>query len=169
MKELIEREVQRRELADNIKLGDGGIREIEFIVQSFQLIRGGQDRRLQGSSLRRALPLLAGVKLLPAAAVAELDAAYVFLRRLENRLQMRADQQVHKLPSDELEGGCGVRLEGGCGVRLEGGCAVWLLGGRGRLAVGTARQVGDLARQPAARFGRAAAQRWRSAGAERPA
>ncbi|MGA2562560.1 MAG: bifunctional [glutamate--ammonia ligase]-adenylyl-L-tyrosine phosphorylase/[glutamate--ammonia-ligase] adenylyltransferase [Steroidobacteraceae bacterium] len=103
MKELIEREVQRRELADNIKLGDGGIREIEFIVQSFQLIRGGQDRRLQGSSLRRALPLLAGVKLLPSAAVAELDAAYVFLRRVENRLQMRADQQVHKLPSDELE------------------------------------------------------------------
>jgi len=103
MKALIEREVQRRELADNIKLGDGGIREIEFIVQSFQLIRGGQDRRLQGSSLRRALPLLAGVKLLPCAAVAELDAAYVFLRRLENRLQMRADQQVHKLPADELE------------------------------------------------------------------
>ncbi|HEY5020780.1 MAG TPA: bifunctional [glutamate--ammonia ligase]-adenylyl-L-tyrosine phosphorylase/[glutamate--ammonia-ligase] adenylyltransferase, partial [Steroidobacteraceae bacterium] len=103
MKGLIEREVLRRDLADDIKLGDGGIREIEFIVQSFQLIRGGQDRRLQGSSLRRALPLLAGAKLLPAAAVAELDAAYVFLRRLENRLQMRADQQLHKLPSDALE------------------------------------------------------------------
>jgi glutamate-ammonia-ligase adenylyltransferase len=103
MKGLIEREVRRRELADDIKLGDGGIREIEFIVQSFQLIRGGQDRRLQGSSLRRALPLLAGAKLLPAAAVAELDAAYVFLRRLENRLQMRADQRLHRLPGDEFE------------------------------------------------------------------
>jgi [glutamine synthetase] adenylyltransferase / [glutamine synthetase]-adenylyl-L-tyrosine phosphorylase len=103
MKGLIEREVLRRDLDDDIKLGDGGIREIEFIVQSFQLIRGGQDRRLQGSSLRRALPLLAGAKLLPAAAVAELDAAYVFLRRLENRLQMRADLQVHKLPADALE------------------------------------------------------------------
>ncbi len=103
MKASIEREVQRRELADNIKLGDGGIREIEFIVQSFQLIRGGQDRQLQGSSLRRALPLLAGAKLLPPAAVAELDAAYVFLRRLENRLQMRADQQLHKLPLDEAQ------------------------------------------------------------------
>ncbi len=103
MKALIEREVLRRDLADDIKLGDGGIREIEFIVQSFQLIRGGQDRHLQGTSLRQALPLLAGAKLLPAAAVAELDAAYVFLRRLENRLQMRADQQVHELPGDPAQ------------------------------------------------------------------
>ena len=101
MKALIEREVRRRDLADDIKLGDGGIREIEFIVQSFQLIRGGQDRRLQDSSLRRALPLLAGAKLLPSSAVSQLDAAYVFLRRLENRLQMCADQQVHELPSSE--------------------------------------------------------------------
>jgi glutamate-ammonia-ligase adenylyltransferase len=103
MKALIEREVQRRDLADHIKLGDGGIREIEFIVQSFQLIRGGQDRRLQTTSLRQALMLLVGAKLLPVDAVAELDAAYVFLRRLENRLQMRADQQVHQLPTDALE------------------------------------------------------------------
>src|ERR1700721_804019 len=100
MKTLIEREAQRRDLADNIKLGDGGIREIEFIVQSFQLIRGGQERHLQGSSLRQALPLLAGAKLLPAAAVRGLDCRYVFLRRLENRLQMRADQQLHRLPTD---------------------------------------------------------------------
>ena len=70
MKALIEREVQRRELADHIKLGDGGIREIEFIVQSFQLIRGGQDRRLQTTSLRQALLLLVGAKLLPVDAVA---------------------------------------------------------------------------------------------------
>ena len=103
MKALIERDVQRRELADHIKLGDGGIREIEFIVQSFQLIRGGQDRRLQTVSLRRALVLLVGAKLLPVDAVAELDAAYVFLRRLENRLQMRADQQVHQLPTAPAE------------------------------------------------------------------
>lgn len=103
MKALIEREVRRRDLSDNIKLGDGGIREIEFIVQSIQLIRGGQDRHLQHSSLRRALPLLSGAKLLPAEAVAQLDAAYVFLRRLENRLQMRADQQLHRLPSESKE------------------------------------------------------------------
>jgi [glutamine synthetase] adenylyltransferase / [glutamine synthetase]-adenylyl-L-tyrosine phosphorylase len=103
MKALIEREVQRRDLLDHIKLGDGGIREIEFIVQSFQLVRGGQDRRLQTTSLRQALALLVGAKLLPLDAVAQLDAAYVFLRRLENRLQMRADQQVHQLPAAPLE------------------------------------------------------------------
>ena len=103
MKALIEREVRRRDLSDDIKLGDGGIREVEFIVQSFQLIRGGQDRKLQHSSLRHALPLLSGAKLLPPEAVAELDGAYVFLRRLENRLQMRADQQVHRLPSTPRE------------------------------------------------------------------
>src|ERR1700728_3324168 len=103
MKAMIEREVQRRELAEHIKLGDGGIREIEFIVQSFQLIRGGQDRRLQTTSLQQALMLLVGAKLLPVDVVTELDAAYVFLRRLENRLQMRADQQVHQLPTDPLE------------------------------------------------------------------
>jgi len=103
MKALIEREVRRRDLADNIKLGDGGIREIEFIVQSFQLIRGGQDRRLQGRSLRQALPMLAGAKLLPPEAVAQLDAAYVFLRELENRLQMRDDRQLHQLPQDAQE------------------------------------------------------------------
>jgi glutamate-ammonia-ligase adenylyltransferase len=100
MKALIEREVRRRDLADDIKLGDGGIREIEFIVQSFQLIRGGQDRRLQHTSLRHALPLLAGAKLLPGNVIGELDRAYVFLRRLENRLQMWADQQTHRLPGD---------------------------------------------------------------------
>ena len=103
MKAMIEREVQRRELADHIKLGDGGIREIEFIVQSFQLLRGGQDRRLQTTSLQQALVLLVGAKLLPVEAVAELDAAYIFLRRLENRLQMRADLQVHQLPDAAAE------------------------------------------------------------------
>jgi glutamate-ammonia-ligase adenylyltransferase len=103
MKTLIEREVARRELETDVKLGDGGIREIEFIVQSFQLIRGGQDRRLQGRSLRAALALLAGPRWLPGNLVAELEAAYDYLRRLENRLQMRADRQVHRLPEDAGE------------------------------------------------------------------
>jgi glutamate-ammonia-ligase adenylyltransferase len=100
MKALIEREVERRELADDIKLGPGGIREIEFIVQAFQLIRGGQDARLQTPSLLSALPLLEGGKLLPARTVRELGAAYAFLRRLENCLQMLADEQRHRLPAD---------------------------------------------------------------------
>ncbi|HLQ11815.1 MAG TPA: bifunctional [glutamate--ammonia ligase]-adenylyl-L-tyrosine phosphorylase/[glutamate--ammonia-ligase] adenylyltransferase [Steroidobacteraceae bacterium] len=102
MKALIEREVERRELKDNIKLGPGGIREIEFIVQSLQLIRGGSERRLQGGSLLTTLPRLAGARLLPAPVTQELSAAYDFLRRLENRLQMYTDQQTHTLPVEPL-------------------------------------------------------------------
>jgi glutamate-ammonia-ligase adenylyltransferase len=101
MKNLIEREVERRELADDIKLGPGGIREIEFIVQAFQLIRGGRDRRLQTPSLATALPQLDGARLLPAAVVSDLAGSYDYLRRLENRLQMRADEQTHRLPKDD--------------------------------------------------------------------
>jgi glutamate-ammonia-ligase adenylyltransferase len=102
MKALIAREVERRELADHVKLGPGGIREIEFIVQSFQLIRGGRDRRLQTPSLLKALRVLGETRLLPANVVTDLREAYVYLRRLENRLQMLADAQVHKLPDDAV-------------------------------------------------------------------
>ncbi|MCU0976798.1 MAG: bifunctional [glutamate--ammonia ligase]-adenylyl-L-tyrosine phosphorylase/[glutamate--ammonia-ligase] adenylyltransferase [Steroidobacteraceae bacterium] len=98
MKAMIEREVERRELRDNVKLGPGGIREIEFIVQAMQLIRGGSDRRLQSPSLLSVLPRLEGAKLLTARAVRELAECYAFLRRAENRLQMVDDGQVHALP-----------------------------------------------------------------------
>ena len=101
MKDLIAREVERRELRDNVKLGPGGIREIEFIVQAFQLIRGGGKPALQTRSLLEALPLLAGQKLLAPSAVAELGDSYRFLRRVENRLQKRNDEQTHDLPQDE--------------------------------------------------------------------
>ncbi len=102
MKEMIAREVRRRELQDDVKLGPGGIREIEFIAQAHQLIRGGSDPRLQTASLLEVLPRLAGAKLMPAQTVAELQAAYDWLRRTENRLQMVADQQTHALPADAL-------------------------------------------------------------------
>jgi glutamate-ammonia-ligase adenylyltransferase len=102
MKALIQKEVARRDLAEHVKLGPGGIREIEFVVQAFQLIRGGQDRRMQTQSLLAVLPQLAGGKLLPVRVAQELEAAYVFLRRLENRLQMLADKQVHTVPGDAL-------------------------------------------------------------------
>jgi [glutamine synthetase] adenylyltransferase / [glutamine synthetase]-adenylyl-L-tyrosine phosphorylase len=102
MKALIGREVERRELADHVKLGPGGIRELEFIVQALQLTRGGRDRQLQTSSLLEALARLAASGVLPPAAAEELRVAYVFLRRLENRLQMLADNQTHRLPSDPL-------------------------------------------------------------------
>ena len=100
MKALIEREVARRELEDDVKLGPGGIREIEFIVQALQLLRGGRDSRLQVRSLLAALSHLDRAKLLAARTVAELGADYEFLRRLENRLQMLADEQTHRLPKD---------------------------------------------------------------------
>ena len=102
MKALIEREVERRELADHVKLGPGGIREIEFIVQAFQVVRGGQDRRLQTPSLLNALRLLDTWKGMPSGMVEELRAAYFCLRRVENRLQMLGDAQVHQLPVDAL-------------------------------------------------------------------
>ena len=100
MKALIEREVERRELADHVKLGPGGIREIEFIVQALQLTRGGRDRRLQTPSLFLPLERLGEARLLPPPAVAELRTAYLYLRRLENRLQMLSDTQTHQLPAD---------------------------------------------------------------------
>lgn len=101
MKDMIAREVSRRDLQQDIKLGPGGIREIEFIVQAQQLIRGGSEPGLQSPSLLTVLPRLQGSKLLAPAAVADLLDAYEFLRRTENRLQMAADQQTHALPEDE--------------------------------------------------------------------
>ena len=102
MKALIEREVERRELAEHVKLGPGGIREIEFIVQALQLTRGGRDRRLQTPSLLRALARLGETRFLPLPAVEELRGAYLYLRRLENCLQMMDDAQTHQLPAEPL-------------------------------------------------------------------
>jgi len=100
MKDLIAREVERRELQQNVKLGPGGIREIEFIVQAYQLLRAGGTPRLQTRSLLEALPQLAGQKLLSAEAVTDLLDAYRFLRRVENRLQEWNDEQTHELPTE---------------------------------------------------------------------
>lgn len=97
----IRREVERRDLRDNIKLGPGGIREIEFIAQVFQLIRGGRERELQTRSTREALDLLALKHLLPEETVMELSRAYTFLRNLEHRLQYLDDQQTQTLPSND--------------------------------------------------------------------
>ncbi|MEK7835224.1 MAG: bifunctional [glutamate--ammonia ligase]-adenylyl-L-tyrosine phosphorylase/[glutamate--ammonia-ligase] adenylyltransferase, partial [Pseudomonadota bacterium] len=96
----VRREVERREIHDNIKLGPGGIREIEFIVQLFQLIRGGRDAELREPGTLAVLPLLAERNLLPHAAVQELTAAYTFLRNLEHRLQYLDDKQTHALPEN---------------------------------------------------------------------
>ncbi|MDR1661913.1 MAG: bifunctional [glutamate--ammonia ligase]-adenylyl-L-tyrosine phosphorylase/[glutamate--ammonia-ligase] adenylyltransferase [Azoarcus sp.] len=97
----IRREVARRDRANNIKLGPGGIREIEFIAQVFQLIRGGRDRALQARPTLQVLERLAERGILKAEAVKELGAAYVFLRRLEHRLQYLDDAQTHDLPAND--------------------------------------------------------------------
>ncbi|MEF8727817.1 MAG: bifunctional [glutamate--ammonia ligase]-adenylyl-L-tyrosine phosphorylase/[glutamate--ammonia-ligase] adenylyltransferase [Accumulibacter sp.] len=99
----IRREVARRDMAEHIKLGPGGIREIEFIAQVFQLIRGGRDPALQVRPTLRVLALLAERRLLPAESERELATAYEFLRRLEHRLQYVADAQTHRLPGGDDE------------------------------------------------------------------
>ncbi len=101
MKDMIDRELRRKGMADNIKLGRGGIREVEFIAQSFQLIRGGRDHYLQTNRLQEALPRLAEREAISAETAQELLAGYGFLRSVEHRLQMFADQQTHVLPRDD--------------------------------------------------------------------
>jgi glutamate-ammonia-ligase adenylyltransferase len=98
MKALIANEVRQRELQDNIKLGPGGIREIEFIVQSLQLVRGGADEKLRCRELRVALAHLRHSRGLGREAVTILLSAYDFLRKLENGIQAIRDQQTHDLP-----------------------------------------------------------------------
>ena len=102
MKGMIAREVRRRGLKDNIKLGAGGIREIEFIVQVFQLIRGGREPSLQSRSLLPTLSAIAALHLLSESDADALRSAYLFLRRLENLLQSINDEQTQTLPGDEL-------------------------------------------------------------------
>lgn len=103
MKALINREVRRRGMDENIKLGPGGIREVEFVVQAFQLIRGGRDTELQVTSLRQALAHLPELELLPQAVVDELEPDYVFLRDLEHVLQALDDRQTQTLPSAAID------------------------------------------------------------------
>jgi glutamate-ammonia-ligase adenylyltransferase len=96
----IRREVVRREIQNNIKLGPGGIREIEFAAQVFQLIRGGRIPSLQIKPTLKVLSREADYGLLPQSACDELCAAYVFLRRLEHRIQYLDDAQTQLLPAD---------------------------------------------------------------------
>ena len=98
MKDLIMQKMASKGNANNIKLGFGGIREIEFIVQFFQLVHGGQNVNLQSQSIKNGFEQIARYGYLSEQNVALLEQAYIFLRRLENRLQMRNDEQTHVLP-----------------------------------------------------------------------
>ncbi|OIQ97532.1 glutamate-ammonia-ligase adenylyltransferase [mine drainage metagenome] len=100
----IQRDVNSKGLHDNIKLGRGGIREIEFVAQVFQLTRGGQDISLQIKPTLSVLELLKNKGLLPEKTVGELSEAYVYLRNLEHRLMYVDDAQTQELPkSDEAK------------------------------------------------------------------
>lgn len=103
MKAMISSEVRRRGLINNIKLGPGGIREVEFIAQSFQLIRGGRSPDLRGRGLLETLDAVRQQGLLPERQVADLERGYRFLRRLENLLQAIDDKQTQTLPDKPLD------------------------------------------------------------------
>lgn len=116
MKRMIQREMHKKGMDANIKLGRGGIREIEFIGQVFQLVRGGRDPELQIRPIQQVLRRLAGKQLLPDTAVAELTEAYRFLRLTENRIQAWRDEQTHLLPGDAA---------GRARLAASMGCADW--------------------------------------------
>lgn len=103
MKAAIAAEVARKELADDIKRGPGGIREIEFLAQALQLIRGGREPALQQRQLLPALQALVEARQIAPDVGNALVVAYRFLRRLENRLQMLRDEQTHALPENEVD------------------------------------------------------------------
>lgn len=105
MKAMIARESAKRGMDRNIKLGEGGIREVEFLGQAFQLIHGGREPTLQKRRIITVLEALRGLNMLPDYVVDELNVAYDFLRRVEHRLQAWADQQTQLLPDEDDEMG----------------------------------------------------------------
>jgi glutamate-ammonia-ligase adenylyltransferase len=100
MKAMIAREVRRKGMGGNVKLGPGGIREVEFFGQIFQLLRGGVEPGLRERRILRVLDVLARREYIRPEAAEALRDAYVFLRRVENRLQAAGDRQTHRLPSE---------------------------------------------------------------------
>ena len=96
----VRRDVERRELAEHVKLGPGGIREVEFVVQALQLVRGGRDPELRVRPTLEALQSLFRKSIFDEKTAQELARAYVFLREVEHRLQYLDDAQRHDLPED---------------------------------------------------------------------
>ena len=110
--EVIRQETRHPERSHNVKLGRGGIREIEFLAQVFQLIRGGRDSQLRDRSTRTVLATLADKRLLAPQVVTDLLAAYIFLRDLEHRLQYLDDAQTHTLPGNDADRLCVAQMMG---------------------------------------------------------
>ena len=103
LKKMIAQEVKRKGLQGDVKLGAGGIREIEFIAQSFQLIRGGRDTRLQERNLLSVLNVIKDNHYLESEIVASLREAYLFLRKTEHAIQAYQDMQTQQLPFDGVD------------------------------------------------------------------
>ncbi|MGH1439305.1 MAG: bifunctional [glutamate--ammonia ligase]-adenylyl-L-tyrosine phosphorylase/[glutamate--ammonia-ligase] adenylyltransferase, partial [Cellvibrionaceae bacterium] len=103
LKLMIAQEVKRKGMQNDIKLGAGGIREVEFIAQSFQLIRGGRDTRLQEKNLLLVLDVIASCGYLDEDIVASLKEAYLFLRKTEHMIQAFQDTQTQRLPSEDKQ------------------------------------------------------------------
>ena len=101
MKGLINREIRRRGLRNNIKLGPGGIREVEFFAQSFQLIHGGREPLLRQRGLKDTLDALGELSIVEADTISMIYQNYLFLRKLEHTLQQLNDEQTQTLPEDE--------------------------------------------------------------------
>ena len=101
IKRRIEREIPADEL--DVKLGAGGIREIEFVVQTLQFIHGAHQAFLQEQGTLKALRAIAQLELLPTSEVRVLDDSYRFLRRIEHRLQIEAERQTHSIPDDPVK------------------------------------------------------------------
>ncbi len=102
MKSMIAYEVKQKKKEHNVKLGAGGIREIEFLAQAFQLLRGGRDPQLQERQVQKVLAYLGDQQLIPRYVVKELLQAYNFLRLTEHRIQQINDQQTHNLPANDF-------------------------------------------------------------------
>lgn len=100
MKKLIATEIRRRRLSNNIKLGAGGIREVEFFAQSFQLIHGGREPALQNKSLLRTLDALSELDIVESDVTKQLKQDYLFLRKVEHTLQQSQDRQTQTLPDE---------------------------------------------------------------------
>lgn len=101
LKQMIAKEVRRKGIEHNIKLGEGGIREVEFIAQALQILHGGRDQGLQTPSLLKVLSYLAQQDYLPVEEMDQLREAYLLLRRTEHALQAVNDEQTQLLPEDE--------------------------------------------------------------------
>jgi glutamate-ammonia-ligase adenylyltransferase len=99
LKAQITQELRRKDRMDNVKLGPGGIREIEFIGQAFQLIRGGNEKTLQARGILDVLRILGELELLTPNDAEQLKQSYCFLRRVENHIQQYQDRQTHDLPA----------------------------------------------------------------------